>query len=104
MLAVTASGESGNARGIDGDQTNNAASMAGAGYVFVRDDIGGWSQRAYVKASNTGTADFFGSGIGMSSDGLVIAVGARQEDGSSTGVDVDQDNNASPNSGAVYLY
>lgn len=104
VLAVTAGGESGNDLGIDGDQANNAASTAGAGYVFVHDDMGVWSQQAYVKASNTGTADSFGSGIAMSSDGFVIAVGARQEDSSSTGVDVEQDNNASPNSGAVYLY
>ena len=33
-LAVGASGEDSNARGIDGDRTNNSASQAGAAYLY----------------------------------------------------------------------
>jgi hypothetical protein len=34
----------------------------------------------YLKASNTGAADEFGSGVALSSDGNTLAVGARYED------------------------
>ena len=37
-----------------------------------------WSQQAYVKASNTGTNDYFGSSVAVSGD--TVVVGARYDD------------------------
>jgi hypothetical protein len=51
-VVVGAFGESSNATGVNGDQTNNSAFQSGAAYIFVRNGTN-WSQQAYLKASNT---------------------------------------------------
>jgi hypothetical protein len=114
-LAVGATFESSAATGIGGNQvyscsapTTNCASFSGAVYVFTR-SAGSWSQQAYVKASNTGGSDVFGSAVALSGDGNTLAVGAPREDSSLTGVtagtvdEVTSGNRASE-SGAVYVY
>ncbi len=101
-LAVGAIGDS-NATGIDGNGANNGASDAGAVYVFTRSGSS-WFQQAYVKASNTGTGDQFGSSVSLAADGNTLAVGAGGEDSNATGVNGDQTNNSASSSGAVYLY
>ncbi len=75
-LVVGAWGEDSNATGVGGDQGNNLAEYAGAAYVFVRSG-GLWSQQAYLKASNTGADDGFGSSVALSGDTLVV--GANRE-------------------------
>ena len=102
-LAVGGRGEGSAATGIDGNQTDNSAPDAGAGYVFTRTS-GVWSQQAYIKASNTGAFDEFGSSIAVSSDGNTLAVGALWEDSAATGVGGDQEDNSAPDAGAVYVY
>ena len=102
-LAVGAYGESSNATGVGGDQSNNSASESGAVYMFTRIS-GTWAQQAYLKASNTGGSDFFGSSVSLSSDGATLAVGAYGESSNATGVGGDQSNNAASDSGAVYLF
>ncbi|MDH3451696.1 MAG: cadherin-like beta sandwich domain-containing protein, partial [Gammaproteobacteria bacterium] len=67
-LAVSAYNEDSASIGIDGDQTDDMARDAGAAYVFVRNDTGEWSQQAYIKASNTGPDDHFGSSLALDSD------------------------------------
>jgi hypothetical protein len=100
MLAVVSQDDS-NATGVDGDQTNNAADQAGAVFVFERSG-GRWTQRAYLKASNTEARDAFGSGLALAGD--TLAVGAALEDSDATGVDGDQQSNATESSGAVYVF
>ena len=74
-LVVAAIGEDSNAIGISGDQADNSATFAGAVYVFTR--IGAvWSQQIYLKASNTGRGDQFGTSVTLSADGNTLAVGA----------------------------
>jgi hypothetical protein len=102
-LAVGARFEDSDAVGIDSDQANGTISDSGAVYVFKRDG-GSWSQRAYVKASNTGVGDEFGVAISLSGDGSTLAVGGRYEDSSATGIDGDQVDDTAPMSGAVYVY
>ena len=75
---------------------------SGAVYVYARTGIT-WSQHAYVKASNTGINDSFGWSLALSGDGNTLAVAARQEDSSSTGIN-STPNESAPNSGAVYVY
>jgi hypothetical protein len=100
-LAVVAVEEDSAATGVDGDQTNNSASFAGAVYVFVRSGTD-WSQQAYVKASNTNTFDRFGFSVAL--DGDTLAVGAPEEASAATGVNDDQTDNSATRAGAVYVF
>ncbi|MBZ0326733.1 MAG: FG-GAP repeat protein [Altibacter sp.] len=102
-LAVGAMNEASNATGINGNQSNNSASYAGAVYVFSR-SAGAWTQEAYIKASNTETVDLFGSYLDLSGDGARLVVGAHQEDSNARGINGNQFNNSASNSGAVYVY
>lgn len=102
-LAVGASLEDSNATGIDGLETDNSKSNAGAVYVFSRiNNV--WSQQAYIKASNTDSLDRFGTTVSLSNDGSVLAVGAPYEDSSATGVNGIDGDNTVVNSGAVYVF
>lgn len=102
-LAVGASDEDSNARGVGGDQGNNSAVQSGAVYVFTR--LGtAWLQQAYLKASNTDSGDLFGGRLALSNDGSTLAVRARLEDSAATGVNGDEADNAAPESGAVYVF
>ncbi len=102
-LAVAAIGEDSSATGINGDETDNTALTSGAVYLFTQSN-GIWTQQAYIKASNTEGSDYFGSGLALSADGGVLAVGAYREDSAATGINGNQDSNSASLSGAVYLY
>ena len=54
-MAVAAYWESSAATGVNGDQADNSIPNAGAAYIFTRSGTT-WTQQAYIKASNTGTA------------------------------------------------
>src|SRR6185369_9781033 len=84
-------------------QSDNSIPQAGAVYIFTRTGTA-WTQQAYVKASNTGTAakgtapsegDQFGYSIALSGDGRTLAVGAITEDG---------EDDAQQAAGAVYVF
>ena len=100
-LIVSSEREDSNATGINGDQSDNTKSNAGAAYVFTR---GGeeWTQNAYLKASNTDSADEFGWYMAYSDDTLVI--GAPGEESSATGVNGDQEDNSVSGAGAAYVF
>jgi trimeric autotransporter adhesin len=100
-LAVGAPSEDSNAKGIGGDQGNDSAGNSGAVYVFVR-SAAGWTQEAYIKASNAETNDAFGTQVAL--DGDTLVVGAPTEDSNATGIDGDQANNSDSSSGAVYVF
>ncbi|MEW5250450.1 beta strand repeat-containing protein [Microbulbifer discodermiae] len=105
-LAVGANGEDSPATGVNGNQGNNfrQTQTSGAVYLFSRDAVTGWDQEAYIKASNTGEADFFGTSVSLSADGNTLAVGAEGEDSNATGINADQQNNDAFRSGAVYVF
>ena len=100
-ILVGAAGESSNATIINGDQTNDSATGAGAAYVFTRSG-GLWSQQAYLKASNAQTIDAFGNAVGLAGDTAVI--GARGEDGGSAGVNGAAGDNSISASGAAFIF
>ena len=102
-MAAAAQNEASGARGIDGNQADNAATNAGAVYLFSRAG-GTWSQQAYVKASNSETNDGFGVAVALSHDGNTLAVGAPGEDSNARGVGSDQTDNSEPASGAIYVF
>jgi hypothetical protein len=100
-VVVGAWREDSNARGVNGNQSNNAARNSGAAYVFVRAGSA-WSQQAYLKASNTGTKDLFSRSVAISGD--TVAVGAPDEASAATGVNGNQKDNSAPWSGAAYVF
>ena len=60
-----------------------------------------WTQRAYVKGSNTEAGDEFGSAVALSTDGRIMAIGAHNEDGSSKGIGGNQADNSADDSGGI---
>ena len=98
-IVVGAPFEDGSARTVNGAD-DNAASNAGAAYVFVR-NAGVWAQQSYLKASNAGAGDNFGASVAVSGD--TVVVGASIEDGSATGVN-GADDDAATNAGAAYVF
>jgi hypothetical protein len=103
FLAVTANLEESSSIGVNGDSNSNS-SGAGAAYTFTRNLAGQWTQQAFIKSSNTANGDQFGIAISIDDEASVLAVGARNEDSSTTGINGDQGDNSIENSGAAYLY
>ena len=102
-LAVGAFAEDSNATGVNGDAANDGALESGAVYIFTR-SAGNWSQQAYVKASNTGTGDRFGTSVSLSADSDTLAVGARLESSGAMGINGDGTDNSKLYSGAAYIF
>src|SRR5262245_49928650 len=112
-LAVGARAESSAAAGINppppgfggtgGNQADASALSSGAVYVFTRQGDR-WLQQAYLKASNPGINDQFGSLVALSADGNTLAVSAYFEDSRAIGINGDQADNSMEQSGAVYVF
>lgn len=100
-LAVGAPAEDSNATGVGGDASNNGATNSGAVFVFLRSS-GVWTQQAYIKASNTGGNDQFGTSVAFS--GSTLVAGGLQEDSNAIGIGGSQTDNSAQDSGAVYVY
>ncbi len=100
-LAVGAPNEDSSSTGIN-SAPNESAANAGAVYVFTK-SAGTWLQQAYVKASNAGANASFGISVALSGDGNTLAVGARSEASSTTGINSTPDQSA-PSAGAVYVF
>ena len=80
-----------------------SALSTGAVYLYTREGIA-WSEQAYIKASNTGPNDTFGTRLDLSDDGGTLAVGAQLEDSVGQGIDAVQGDDSAQESGAVYLF
>lgn len=104
-LAVGARLEDSNGKGVNSRQEdNNSLTDSGAVYVYRFKD-GNWTQQAYIKASNSGLKDNFGTTLSLASDGNTLAVGATGEGSGGKGINsAMQDDNSAHGSGAVYLY
>lgn len=102
-LAVAAQNEGSNAIGIGGDDADNSRPGSGAGYLFVRNQAGEWSQELYVKAANAGANDRFGRITGVLSRRNLV-FGASFEDGGAAGVNGDGSDDSLQDSGAVYIF
>jgi hypothetical protein len=85
------------------DNDMKADTSVGAAVVFVRQGTQ-WAQQAYIKASNPGKEDWFGSRLQISGDGNTLAVSAQLEDGAAQGINGKQDNDSAQEAGAVYLF
>jgi hypothetical protein len=102
-LVVAAHKEDGSSTGINGDATVTSVLESGAAYVFVRSG-NTWTQQAYIKASNAGSGDDFGTSVAISDSGNSIAVSAVGESSSAKGVNSNESLNNSINSGALYVF
>jgi len=100
---LVSSNEASNATGVDGDDSDNSAPLSGAVYVFIRSG-GSWSQENYLKASNTDGDDRFGRWNGIALGGDTVVIGACREDSNATGMNGDELDNSSIDSGAVYIF
>jgi hypothetical protein len=101
LLAVSSWTENSDGTGINGEQRNSNAPLSGAVYLFTRSS-GLWTQKAYLKASNSNADYEFGVSLALTGDNL--AVGAYREDSNATGINGNQADNSAPNSGAVYFF
>ena len=75
----------------------------GAVDVFIRQGTQ-WAQQAFIKASNTGKEDWFGSRLQISGDGNTLAVSAQLEDSAAQGINGKQDDDSAQEAGAVYFF
>jgi len=62
------------------------------------------SSLAYIKASNTGARDQFGSSVALSADGATLAIGAYYERSAAVGIGGDQADDSTLFAGAVYVF
>ena len=82
-------------------QADNSAADSGAAYIFARSGTI-WTQQTYLKASNTGAGDLFGSSVAASGNTTVI--GAQGEASNATGVGGIQTDNSQAIAGAAYVF
>lgn len=92
-IVVGASKEDGNGA----DPNDNSAMSAGAAYVFTRTGSG-WTQTAYLKASNAEAEDNFGRAVAVSGDTLVVGAYGEDSNGSS------EADNSAEMAGAAYIF
>jgi hypothetical protein len=114
-LVVGAPGEDGSGTGVGGNRADNGTSNSGAAYLFSRSG-GAWTQDIYIKASNTGVDDRFGSAVAIDLvydvdlvpdpdlDVMTILVGAPFEKSSATGCDGNQGDDSLLQAGAMYAF
>ena len=69
-------------------------SDAGAAYIYERDSVGVWIEKAVLHASDAQVSDYFGYSVSISGDYAVV--GAFSEDGGS--------GDPASNAGAAYIY
>ncbi len=99
-IVIGAPREDGSSTGIDGP-SNESAGDSGAAYLFARAGTT-WSQRAYVKASNTGNGDGFGWDVAISGDSMIVS--AESEGSLATGVNGNQSDDSGGSAGACYAF
>ncbi|HXD20057.1 MAG TPA: hypothetical protein VN654_23745 [Vicinamibacterales bacterium] len=85
------------------DNDVRSDTSVGAAMVFVRQGTQ-WAQQAFIKASNTGKEDWFGSRLQISGDGNTLAIAAQLEDSVAQGINGKQDDDSAQEAGAVYFF
>lgn len=79
-LAIGAPYEDCSCTGVKPSTIDEAATNAGAVYVFVKTPTG-WLEEAYIKASSVAEYDLFGMTVALSGDGNTLAIGAPTANG-----------------------
>jgi hypothetical protein len=104
LTAAVDGGGDGHGAGGEPSNANRARLMMvvddrSARYPLTIDPV---AQQAYLKASNTGTSDLFGTSVALSGDTLVVS--APNERSSATGVNGDESDNSAAGAGAAYVF
>jgi hypothetical protein len=86
-----------------GDGDRETGLSTGAAAVFTRNGTG-WTQQAYLKASNSGPDDWFGVRLALSGDGNTLVIGAQNEDSGARGLNGARNDESADDAGAVYLF
>jgi len=102
-LAVGARHDNSGSTGINGDQSDSSSINSGAVYVFTRNNET-WQEESYIKASVTGSRDFFGEKVQLSSDGNTLVIAAPWESSNAIGVNGNAYENSDHQRGAVYVF
>jgi hypothetical protein len=102
-LIVGAPEEDGASQGYGGDPASNAASNAGAVFMFTR-SAGGWAETSYLKAPNGESPDHLGFSLAVSATATTIVAGGVLEASSATGVGGDGSLDDAAASGAAYVF
>lgn len=79
-----------------------AAFVASVLSLSCPQSFGAFAQQAYVKASNTGEFDQFGTAVAISGDTMIV--GAPGESSNAIGINGSENNDAASESGAAYIY
>ena len=103
VVAIGAKDESNEGQGVNDNQVLGLSSSAGAVYLFRRSETQ-WQQSDYIKASNTGESDNFGTSVSLSDSGDWLAISSLLEKSSATGINGDQLDDTAGYSGAVYVF
>ncbi|EOD77819.1 hypothetical protein D515_03488 [Grimontia indica] len=103
VLVATSFYEDSDGSGVNGDQSNNAASNSGAAYVF-RYSAGSWTQEAFIKMENADSFDRFGESVALSGDGGTLVIASAGDDSNAIGIDGEQTDNSNTNTGSAAVY
>ena len=103
-LVAGAPSENSTSTGIGGSQISAGVEGVGAAYFFSRNNVGVWSQQAYIKPSNSRISFGFGGSVALANDGKTMAIGASGENGAAKGINGNQTVIGQTNNGAVYLF
>lgn len=101
-VVVGAPFEDSGATGVNGNPFDNSVAASGAAFVYTLSGAGSWVVEAYLKASNAGNGDAFGTSVSISGD--LIAIGAPGERSSAIGVGGNQLSNGLIEAGAAYVF
>src|SRR5690606_26061371 len=102
-IAIGAPGEAAATTDINGDESNNTASGAGASYLYaLLNDA--WQQEAYIKAPNAEAMDQFGRVLQLNVNGTVLVVGAPHEASSANTINGNMADNSYALAGAAYVF
>jgi trimeric autotransporter adhesin len=121
-LAVGAPGDWSKSQGVNSDSSNytlealvaynggyyihpkqGSSYSTGAAYIFIKSNAA-WAQQAYIKPNVSHPGFQFGSTVSLSGNGNVLAVGSWIESSLATGINGDQLDISSVNSGAAYAF
>lgn len=100
-IVVGARSEDSGGTGVNNTSIGNDTSGSGAAYVFVRNGPG-WSQHAFLKASNARASAAFGCSVSVSGD--TVVVGSYNESSNAAGINGNQANTGAVGAGAAYVF
>jgi hypothetical protein len=99
-IAVGARDEDSGGSGSGADPEDNNLEDAGAVYLFESHEREGWSQQAYLKASDPEEDAAFGDALSLSGNGRLVAVGAPDASGDGG----EQSDKTIEEAGAAYVF